>query len=122
MKLIRHALISFGGMVMTFILLSGFVEIDVRFFSASSDPFTRASDTAWRFDWVFNPLIVVLSSFAVASVADKKYAIASGLVAILPFLIVFSASSPLRTDSLLFVAGYVLLVSAVSSTVWVVRR
>lgn len=122
MKLLKHALICVGGIVVTFILLSAFVEIDVRLFTSSSDPFTRASETAWRFDWLFNPLIVILSSFLIALVSSGKHSLISGIVAVLPFLFLYVASSSFSASSLLFVVGYGFLVLVVNALFSLARK
>jgi hypothetical protein len=123
--ILKHVLICIGGIVLTFVLLSLFVEVDLRIVNLSgggADPISRASATTWRFDWIFNPLIVGFSSLAVAVLEKGRYTILSCLIAVFPFLLLYFASSSFRISSLLFVCFYVFIVFLISGVVFIIMK
>lgn len=118
-KWLRWVGICLLGVILSFVLLSIFVEIDLRFSDANVGAYARSVETVWWFDWVYNFVIVLTVSLTVSLLARCKYCVRLSLIAISPFLIFYIAASSFSIVGFVFLGFYLLISVFVSS---VIRR
>jgi lipopolysaccharide export LptBFGC system permease protein LptF len=118
------------GIILSFVLLSFFVYINLNFTEASEfakgdytekvlnnsseNPFERLNKTIWRFDYLFIPIIVILISLLVCLMDKSKNRLFLSLIGILPLLIFYLFASTFSVRSFLFVISYILISVIVS--------
>ncbi len=119
----KKVTICFLGIILSFILLSLFVYINVNFTEAnefakedytermiknpSENPYERLQKTTWRFDYLFNPLIVIVVSLTIFFIDKSRFKIILALIALLPFLIFYLLASSFSIRSFFFAVCYV---------------
>ncbi len=109
-KIVKYSVICVAGAILSLILLSLFVEINLRLFltdSFKNEAWLNASETLWRFNWVFNPIIVILVCLFVAVFEKITRGLFLSLVAIAPLLILNFASSTFFVPAFFFLGFYV---------------
>lgn len=110
------------GILLSFVLLSIFVYITVNFTEASEfakenyreqmlnnpneNPFERLEKTIWRFDYIFNPIIVITVSLIISLLDRSKHKLLLAFIGLLPFIAAYLAASSFSARSLIFSAGY----------------
>lgn len=108
-KKLKRVGICLLGIILSAVLLSIFVEIDVRFSDVTDGPFARSVKTVWWFDWIYNPVIVLVVSLVVSFLDRSKYRVLFSLIAIFPFLVFYAAASSFSILGFIFLFSYALL-------------
>lgn len=118
------------GILLSFVLLSVFVSINLTFTEASEfaregylervkpdsneNPLERLNRTVWRFDWIFIPTIVVIVSIVVAALDRSRIRSFLSLAALTPLFLSNLFASSFSLTSLILSCLYILLSFAVS--------
>lgn len=69
----------------------------------------RAIDSAWRFRWIFNPMIVAIVSVPVAALDTGRWRPVLAAFAVVPFVLLYLAASSFSLRSLAFAGGYIFI-------------
>jgi hypothetical protein len=72
----------------------------------NENPFERLEKTIWRFDYLFNPIIVIIVSLVISFVDRSKYKFLLVFIGLLPFIASNLVASSLTARSLLFSICY----------------
>lgn len=100
------------GWILSFVLLSVFVEIDLRLLTESPGAgggVNRAIQMAWRFTWVFNPIIVATVSVIVALLEATSLRHALIVVSVLPFILLHLSARSFALEGFLSGVSYVVI-------------
>jgi hypothetical protein len=110
-------------MILSFVLLSVFVFINVNFTEASEfaredytermlgnpseNPFERLAKSLWRFDYIYFPAITILVSLFVAAFDKTRYRILLAVFALAPLLTLFLIAGSFSVRSLILATCYI---------------
>lgn len=114
-----------GGLFLSMLALAVFVFISVNFTDAAIfaqgqednyprnlDPFDLLERSLWRFDYFFNPIVVILASVFVAFTTRKSNPLLA-VVALAPFFLLYFFANSFSVKSLLFLIAYAIIASFV---------
>lgn len=116
-----------------FCFIEFFVFINVNFTEASEfakgdytermlndpyeNPFERLEKTIWRFDYLFNPIIVIIVSLIIGFADRSKYKFLLVFIGLMPFMVSYLFASSFSGRSLLFSVGYLGIAFVISSLI-----
>ena len=112
MSILKRFVICLLGVLISFLLLSLFVELDSRFIEGIVNHSNRDRSivvaSIWRFNWIYNPLISGAVSLVVGLLGGK-YRILLCLIAIIPFIAFDLAASSFRFAGMVHSFIYLLI-------------
>jgi hypothetical protein len=122
---IKKVGICFFGAFVSIFLLSIFVYANLYFTEASEfakpnyveqmmkspneNPFERLQETIWRFDFIFYPIIFILSAFIISILDRSKYKSLITTIALLPLTLLYLFAGGFAFKTILFASSYLIL-------------